>query len=354
MTLFAYVGCYTTPERNGQGKGINVYRVDPRSGAFKHVQLLGGLENPSFLAVDKAGRFLYSVHGDRSDVTAYAIDGKTGHLRVIGRQPTGGYNPIHLALNATGKFLFVTNYGTDSIAVFPVKDDGTLGPYPTLTTLKGDVGPHRTEQKNIRPHHNPIDRQGRFFYVPNKGADSVMTYRIDPKRCVAVHVSEVAARPGAAPRHIDFHPTKALAYVINELDSTLTTYRQDRKSGQLTPIQRIPSTPPDFTGYSTGAEIWVDRAGRNVYASNRGHDSIGVFGIDPTKGTLTPRQWVPTKGGVPRFFCLDPRQRFLYVANQGGHSILGYKVARDGKLSPTGIKVKVPSPACIVFSGASR
>jgi 6-phosphogluconolactonase (cycloisomerase 2 family) len=352
MTLFAYVGCYTTPERNGRGKGINVYRVDPRSGAFKHVQLLDGLENPSFLAVDRTGRFLYSVHGDRSDVTAYAIDGKTGHLKVIGRQPTGGYNPIHLALDATGKFLFVTNYGTDSIAVFPVKDDGTLDPYPTLTTLKGALGPHRTEQKNIRPHHNPLDRQGRFFYVPNKGADSIMTYRIDPKRCVAVHVNEVAARPGAAPRHIDFHPTKALAYVINELDSTVTAYRQDRKTGQLTPIQRIPSTPPDFTGYSTGAEIWVGRGGRNVYVSNRGHDSIGVFGIDPAKGTLTPRQWVPTRGGVPRFFCLDPAQRFLYVANQGGHSILGYKVERDGKLSPTGIRVKVPSPACIVFSGA--
>jgi 6-phosphogluconolactonase (cycloisomerase 2 family) len=200
MTLFAYVGCYTTPERNGQGKGINVYRVDPRTGAFRHVQLLDGLENPSFLAIDKTGRFLYSVHGDRSDVTAYSIDGKTGQLRVIGRQPTGGYNPIHLALDATGKFLFVTNYGTDSIAVFPVKEDGTLGPYPTLTTLKGDVGPHRTEQKNIRPHHNPLDRQGRFFYVPNKGADSVMTYRIDPKRSVAVYVNEVAARPGAAPQ----------------------------------------------------------------------------------------------------------------------------------------------------------
>ena len=352
MTLFAYVGCYTTPERHGQGKGINAYRVDSRSGAFKHVQLLAGLENPSFLTVDKTGRFLYSVHGDRSDVTAYAIDGKTGHLRVIGRQPTGGYNPIHLALDATARFLFVTNYGTDSIAVFPVKNDGTLGPYRTLTTLTGALGPHRTEQKNIRPHHNPLDRQGRFFYVPNKGADSVMTYRIDPRRAVAVHVNEVAVRPGAAPRHIDFHPSKPLAYVINELDSTVTTYRQDRKSGQLTPIQRIPSTPADFTGYSTGAEIWVDRRGRNVYASNRGHDSIGVFGIDPAKGTLTPRQWVPTKGGVPRFFCFDPAERFLYVANQGGHSILGYKVEGGGKLSPTGIRVKVPSPACIVFSGA--
>src|SRR3954447_16229004 len=353
MSLFAYVGCYTTPERQGEGKGINVYRVDRRTGAFKHVQLLGGLENPSFLAVDKAGRFLYSVHGDRSDVTAYAIDRKTGHLRVIGRQPTGGYNPIHLALDTTGKFLFVTNYGTDSIAVFPVKPDGTLGPYPTLTAVKGTLGPHRTEQKNVRPHHNPLDPQGRFFYLPTKGADSVITYRLDPRRCVAVHVNEVAARPGAAPRHIDFHPRKALAYVINELDSTVTTYRQDRKSGRLTPLQVLPSTPPAFTGYSTGAEIWVDRAGRNVYLSNRGHDSIGVFGIDLDKGTLSPRQWVPTKGSVPRFFCFDPAERFLYVANQGGHSIVGYRKERDGKLSPTAIRVKVPSPACIVFSGAA-
>jgi 6-phosphogluconolactonase len=352
MSLFAFVGCYTTPEREGQGNGINVYRVDRRSGAFKHVQLLDGLENPSFLAVDKPGRFLYSVHGDRSEVTTYAIERGTGRIRVIGRQSTGGYNPIHLAFDATGKFLFVTNYGTDSIAVFPVKQDGTLGPYPTLTAVKGTLGPHRTEQKNARPHHNPLDRQGRFFYVPTKGADSVITYRVDPRRGIAVAVNEVSARPGAAPRHIDFHPRKALAYVINELDSTVTTYRQDRTTGRLTPLQVLRSTPPEFTGYSTGAEIWVDRAGRNVYLSNRGHDSIGVFGIDAAKGTLTPRQWVPTKGSVPRFFCFDPAARFLYITNQGGHTIIGYRVERDGKLSPTSIRVKVASPACIVFSGA--
>jgi 6-phosphogluconolactonase len=352
MSLFAYVGCYTTPERDGRGKGINVYRIDRRSGAFKHVQLLAGLENPSFLAVDKTDRFLYSVHGDRSEVTAYAIDRKSGQLRVIGRQPTGGYNPIHLAFDASGKFLFVTNYGTDSIAVFPVKPDGTLGPYPTLTTVKGTLGPHRTEQKNVRPHHNPLDRQGRFFYLPTKGADSVITYRLDARRCLAVYSNEVAARPGAGPRHIDFHPRRALAYVINELDSTITTYRQDRANGQLTALQVVRSTPAEFTGYSTGAEIAVDRAGRNVYVSNRGHDSIGVFGIDPAKGTLSPRQWVPTKGTVARFFCFDPDQRFLYVANQGSHTIIAYRIARDGMLSPSPINVKVASPACIVFSGA--
>ncbi len=350
--LLAYVGSYTTPERKGRGNGINVYRVDRRTGAFTHVQHLGGLENPSFLAIDRSGGFLYSVHGDRSEATAFRIDPATGRLGRINRQSTGGYNPVHLAFDASGAFLAVVNYGTDSLAVLPVLPDGALGPYSTLTTVTGTLGPHRVQQRNMAPHHIPLDRSGRFFYVPCKGSDCVVAYRLDAKRRVLVEASRVTARPGAAPRHIDFHPRKALAYVINELDSTLTTYRQDRRSGRLTPLQTIPSTPSDFTGYSTGAEIWIDRAGRNVYVSNRGHDSIGVFAVDPTTGTLSPRQWVPTKGGTPRFFTFDPAQRFLFVANQDGHSIVTYKVGRDGRLSPSPARVKVGSPACIVFSGS--
>jgi len=348
-TLFAYVGGYTTPERHGRGNGINVYRVNRTTGGFTHVQTLKGLENPSFLSIDRSQRFLYSVHGDRSEATAYAIDPRTGHLGVLNRQSTGGYNVIHLALDSSGRFLFVTNYGTDSIAVLPVAKDGTLGPYSTLTTVTGTPGPHRREQNNVRPHHNPLDREGRHFFLPCKGGDTVIAYRLDKKRGIAVEAGRVASRPGAGPRHIDFHPRRALAYVINELDSTITTYA--KAGAKLTPIQTIPSTPSDFTGYSTGAEIAVDRAGRNVYVTNRGHDSIGVFAIDPTKGTLSPRQWVPTMGTVPRFFAFDPSERFLYVANQGSHTILGYRKGSDGKLSPTPIKVKVGSPACIVFAG---
>ena len=185
-----------------------------------------------------------------------------------------------------------------------------------------------------------------------EGGDVVIAYRLDARKGVLVEESRVVSRPGAGPRHIDFHPKKPFAYVINELDSTITTYR--KAGARLTPIETIPSCPATFTGYSTGAEIWVDRAGRHVYVTNRGHDSVGVFAIDPSKGTLTPKQWVPTHGTVPRFFAFDPEQRFLYVANQGGHTIIAYKVGRDGKLSPTRIKVAVGSPACIVFSrGAS-
>ena len=348
--MFAYVGSYTTPGRQGHGNGINVYKVDARTGAFKHVQTLGGLENPSFLAINRERTRLYSVHGDRSEATAYTIDPLTGRIAVLNRQSTGGYNVIHLALDAAGRFLVVSNYGTDSIAALPIAKDGGLGPYTTLTTVAGTIGPHRREQGNIRPHHNPLDREGKYFFLPCKGGDVVVSYRLDKKRGVAVEAGRVASRPGAGPRHIDFHPTRALAYVINELDSTITTYR--KKGPTLTPIQTVPSCPDSFTGYSTGAEIAVDRAGRNVYITNRGHDSVGVFTIDRANGTLSPRQWVPTKGTVPRFFAFDPDERFLYVANQGSDTIFGYRRGADGKLSPTPIRVSVGSPACIVFNGA--
>ena len=349
--MFAYVGSYTTTERNGRGSGINVYRVDRRSGRFRHVQNVAGLENPSFLAVNAAGTHLYSVHGDRTEATAFRIDLGTGRLTLLNRQSTGGCNPVHLAFDGSGRCLAIANYTTDSVCVLPVLADGSLGSYSTLTAVKGELGPHKTQQRGMYPHDIPVDPQGRFFYVPCKGGDCVIAYRLDARRRVLVEASRVTARPNAGPRHIAFHPTRPLAYVINELDSTITTYRRDRGSGRLTPLHVVRSTPADFTGYSTGAEIAVDRAGRTVYVTNRGHDSVGVFAIDPADGTVSPKQWAPTKGSTPRFFTIDPSGRFLYVANQDGHTIIGYRVGRDGKLTPTPIRVRVGSPACIVFSG---
>ncbi|HYX04449.1 MAG TPA: beta-propeller fold lactonase family protein, partial [Reyranella sp.] len=141
--LFAYVGSYTTPDRKGEGNGINVYKVDRRTGRFSHVQRLGGLENPSFLAINRAGTRLYSVHGDRTEATSFRIDPGNGTLSLLNRQSTGGYNPVHLAFDASGRFLAVANYGSDSLAVLPIADDGSLLPYRTLTKVAGTLGPHR-------------------------------------------------------------------------------------------------------------------------------------------------------------------------------------------------------------------
>jgi 6-phosphogluconolactonase len=160
----------------------------------------------------------------------------------------------------------------------------------------------------------------------------------------------VATREGAGPRHIAFHPTLPLAYVIDELDSTITTYRYDPGHGSLQPVQVVPTVPPNFTANNTGAEVAVAPSGHFVYGSNRGHDSIAIFAVDHAQGTLTPVGWEPTQGKTPRFFTLDPTASFLYAANQDSDTIVAFRVNQaTGRLKPTGQVVKTGSPVCIIF-----
>ena len=353
--LIAYVGSFTTPERKARGAGITVWRVDPQSGAWSHLQTVGDYANPSFLILDRTQRFLYSVHGDGGEVTAFAIDESSGTLRLLNRQPCAGTNPVHLALDPTGRHLAVANYRTGSVAALPVKGDGSLGAVTGLTPLSGEPGPHRREQTASHPHDIPLDPSGRFFVVPDKGLDRVFVFRLDAAtgRLVPADAPWVAARAGAGPRHAAFHPKDALAYVLNELDSTVTAYRLDRESGALQPFQLLPSLPDDFTGDNTGSEIAVAPSGRVLYASNRGHDSIAVFAIDAASGRLRPIQWVPTQGRTPRFFTLDPEAGRLYAANEDSDSIVAFRVdPADGRLSPQGPVAATGSPVSIVFRSA--
>ena len=171
--LYAYVGCYSTPDRDGNGEGINVYRVDPASGRWSHVQLVAGLENPSFLALDRRQRFLYSVHGGRTHATAFVIDPESGRLTRLNQQEVGGENPVHLAVDRTDRFLVVSNYGSGSLAVLPINADGSLAPRSDLVELEGTSGPHPTRQTSSNPHHNPFDPGGRFLVVGSGGPRAI-------------------------------------------------------------------------------------------------------------------------------------------------------------------------------------
>ena len=224
--LYAYVGCYSTPDRDGNGEGINLYRMDPASGRWSHVQLVAGLENPSFLALDRRQRFLYSVHGGRTYATAFVIDPESGRLTRLNQQDVGGENPVHLAVDATNRFLVVSNYGSGSMVVLPINADGSLAPRSELVELEGTPGPHPTRQTSSNPHHNPFDPGGRFLVVPDLGLDRLFVFRLDTATGALVPADPpfVATRPGAGPRHVDFHPSLPYAYVINELDSTVATY----------------------------------------------------------------------------------------------------------------------------------
>lgn len=350
---FAYVGCRTTKERNARGEGITVFRVDPVKGTWSQVQLVKELVNPSFLAFDKQQQFLYAVHGDLTEISAFRVEPKIGELTFLNRQSTEGRNPAHLRVDASNRFVIVANYATGTLAVLPRNADGSLEPVKQLEHLPGEPGSNKIEQTSSHPHEVAYDRAGRFLVVPDKGLDRIFSFRFDPEqgRLIPANPALVAVRPGAGPRHITFHPTAPFAFVAQELDSSVAAYRYGATTGALTPIQVIPSTPDTFTGANTAAEIEIEPSGRFVYVSNRGHDSIGTFSVDPSTGRLTPVGWTSSEGKGPRFFALDPSGTRLYAANENSDTIVPFSVdARSGRLTRADEVIRTGSPVCIVFA----
>lgn len=351
MTMYAYVGSRTTRERNARGDGISVFSVNTHTAALEPVQLVNNLVNPSFLAINRAGDRLYTVHGDVSDISAFAVDRASGQLTFINKQSTQGKNPVHLAIDPSGQFVVVTNHIGASLAVLPIAGDGALGAVTQLVKLDGPIGPHRIEQKQAKPHFNPFDPTGRFVIVPDKGLDRTFSFRFADGRLAPAAPSFVEAREGAGPRHVAFHPNGRIAYVVNELDSTVTTYGYDSATATLTPRQVLSSLPDTFTGNSRASEIEVDAAGRFVYASNRGDDTIAVFRIDAATGLLHFTGADKTGGRTPRFFTIAPGGRFLYALNEDSDTIVAFGIdAHSGRLHPTGLSVQSGSPVCMVFS----
>ncbi|HWN52776.1 MAG TPA: beta-propeller fold lactonase family protein, partial [Xanthobacteraceae bacterium] len=206
--VYAYVGSFTTAQRNARGDGIHVYRVDPTTGDWTHVQHIGDLVNPSFLALSPDQRFLYSVHGDEDYATAFALDPATGQAKLLNRAATGGKNGVREAVDPSGKFLVMANYASGSVAVLPIAPDGSLKDQHQLVPLPGEPGPHKVEQMSSHPHDVVFDPSGRFVLVPDKGLDRVFVFGFDAAagRLAPTEQGSVKSRPGAGSRHLAFHP----------------------------------------------------------------------------------------------------------------------------------------------------
>jgi 6-phosphogluconolactonase len=375
-TLVAYVGSRTTRERNARGHGITVWRVDQRAGSWEQIQLVEADDgdpatpgdsipaNPSFLTLDVAGRFLYAVHGDGTQVSAFGVDQATGILTLVNTVDTGRRNPVHLSVDPTGRWLVVAHLAPPgSVTSLPIGADGSLGAVTGVLELPGTPGPHKVSQLGPNPHHAPFDPTGRWIVIPDRGVDRIFVARLDPAtgRLALGDPGWATARELDGPRHVAFHPALSYAYLVNELRSTVTTYRWDATAGTLAPQQIVSSTAPEMIGDSRGAEIAVAPSGRFVYASNRSGagdgtpggpdpDTIGVFRVDERTGNLTPAGWVSTQGIRPRFFCFDPDARRLYALNEVSDTIVGFDVDPElGLLHPTGEVVGTGSPVCLVF-----
>lgn len=350
---FAYVGCRTTKERGARGEGISVYQVNSKTSKWTLIQLVKGLVNPSYLAFDKSQRFLYTVHGDMSEVSAFSVDPRSGELTFLNRQSTQGTNPAYLTVDDSNRFVLVANYATGSLAVLPRKDDGSLDTVAQLVLLPGKPGPNKVDQTFSHPHMLAYDSKRQFLIVPDKGLDRIFAFRFDATagKLIAGDPAFVQVRPGAGPRHIAFHPTAPFAFVADELEASVGAYQYDATHGALTQFQVIPSAPDTFTGANTAAEINILPSGRFIFVSNRGHDSVGSFSVDAASGRLAPVQWTSSEGKGPRFCTLDPTSTFLYAANENSDTIVTFRVdGRTGRLRRTGPLIQTASPVCIVFS----
>lgn len=348
---FAYVGCFTTAKRKARGKGIAVFSIDQTSGAWTQVDACDAIHNPHYVAFDQTQKFLYSAHGDSSEVGAYSIDKKTGRLRFLNKQQTGGDNSSTVAVDSSNRYVVLAN--GPGVAVFPINADGSLAPRSDLVIPEGEPGPWRDDQHGPHPHQATFDLTGRWIVVPDKGLDKVHVFGLDTAngKLIAHDRPSIIARYGAIPRHVSFHPTRPYAYVVNEMDSTVNAYHWNSATGVLAPFQRIPTTPTDYVGDNMAAEIAVGPSGKFVYASNRGHDSITIYCVDDATGRLDHVGWESVQGRKPRFFGLNPGGTHLYAANEDSHTIVEFRIdAATGKLSGTGQIIETGSPSCIIFA----
>src|SRR4030042_6478402 len=342
-----YVGTFGI----GQDGGIYFCRLNTSTGEIILRGEIRGIDNPAFLAIDASDRYLFSVNevseingNPGGSVSSFAIDPENGRLSFINLQPTLGESQCHISIDHTGKFLLITNYSGGNLIVFPIMEGGTIGKNVDFIQHKGhSINPDR--QESPHPHSIILSPDTRYVFVPDLGLDKILIYKLEQEtgKLSPNNVPYISLKPGAGPRHFTFHPDGKFAYVINELDSTVTAYQYKTDKGKLKEIQTITTLPADFTGVSYCADIHVHPNKKFLYGSNRGHNSIACFKIDPSKGKLELKGFTSTQGNFPRNFAMDPSGQYLLAANQRSNNIVSLRINKEtGELSPNGHSIEIP------------
>ncbi len=341
-----------------KAQGVYVCGFDEKTGGVGPAVLGAKVAFPSFLAVHPNGRWVYSVsevgqfNGEKAGgVFGFRMDQRLDELTPINSQSSGGPGPCHLSVDPSGSMLMVANYGAGSVASFPIAADGAIGPRGGFDQHHGSsVDPKR--QKGPHAHSIVPDPSGRFALSCDLGLDHLLIYQLQPSRggLIAADPSFVPIRPGTGPRHVAFDPSGLHAYVITEMGNTITTFAWDSARGTLLEGKTVSTLPDGAEAGGSGAEVTVHPSGRFVYASNRGHNSIAVFAVDPASGELTRRGHTSSGGDWPRHFAIDPTGRFLIAANQRSNNLLVFAIdGRTGALTATPHRVEVPAPTCVRF-----
>ena len=344
----------TATPRRGGSKGIYRASLDLEKGLLSRPELAAEIASPGFVVLHPNAKRLYSVcqlpKGQGGGVAAFEVSEQERSLRLLNTQPIGDGGAAHLAVDRTGRCLFTAQYGGGSVAAFPLDDDGRILPRSALVEHEGS-GPNEARQKGPHPHWVGVDPANRFLFVPDLGIDQVMIYRIDLEKGQIRRHGSGRCPPGSGPRHMKFHPNGKFAYVLCELQLSVTAFRYDAEAGTLQAMQTISTLPEHLREVPCSAsEIRVHPGGRFIYAANRGHDSIAAFSVDPASGKLTFIEREAVRGSWPRNFNLDPTAKWLLAAGRNSNTISVFRIdPQSGGLIYTQKTVNCPTPICITF-----
>jgi 6-phosphogluconolactonase len=363
--FLAYVGTYTTKTNS---KGIYAYRFDAATGQLSAIGVAAETPDPSWVAVHPNGKFLYAVNeaGKNSMVSAFALESKTGNLTLLNQLPVLGEDPCYISFDRTGKYVFVANYTSGNVVVFPIGANGKLGAATANVHDEGKLGPNKERQDGPHAHWIESSIDDRSVYVADLGLDRVLRYGFDatngtlstgPVQSNWSHsVLDLSAKlaHGTGPRHAAFSHNGVRMYVLGELQSTVTAFHMIGTDDFVpTSFQKISALPKGFSGRNDAAEIVLHPSGKFLYTSNRGNDTIAVFNVQRRGGALKLLENVPTGGKEPRHFAIDPSGNYLLAENQLSNNIVILKIdLATGGLTPTGQVVEVPSPVDLTFAAA--
>lgn len=354
--ILLYVGTYTRPAPylgTTNGQGIYVYSVDPASGGLSAVSEMQNIDSPSYLTISPDKRHLYAISEvwlwPEGTLTAYAIDPQTGELSYINKQPTLGSINAYASVDHDNKVAMVANYWDGvSAVVFPIRADGGLAPASDSVSHAGS-GVNAARQDKSHAHCILADPTNSWVYVADLGIDQIVCYRLDHENGRLVKHGSTMLKSGTGPRHMVFHPNGKFLYVIGELSSSIERLVFNSETGELTPMQSVPTLPDGVDHESSHcSDIQIHPSGKFIYGGNRGHDSLVIYAVDPQTGHLSYVGHQPTKGETPRNFAIDPTGTYMLVGNQDSNTIVTFRINQQtGSLEETGHVATVPTPVCL-------
>jgi 6-phosphogluconolactonase len=376
---FVYFGTYTGfrfvrhSKTQGVGesrsKGIYVSRFSAATGSLSEPELAAEITNPSFITISPDNRFLYAVTEDPlslgppldhvSFVSAFAIDASTGKLRLLNTLPSGGTSTCFISMDKTGKYVLMAHFGSGSVSVIRVKEDGSLG---EQTSFIQNIGHSVNPAIQTGPHAHSIlvSPDNKYVVVSDLGLDKVLIFHFDEKtgELTPPDPPFATVHPGGGPRHFAFSPSGKFGYQLSEMSGVVDAFAWDPTAGTLTHLQSVETKPDTFAGENHSAEITVSPDGKFLYESNRrntgdtgwGPDTIGIFAIDPDKGILTLVDQTLSGAIMPRNFAIDPTGSYMLVAHQYSNNVIVFKIdSATGRLTKTGNQIELQVPVCIQF-----